>query len=634
MERDTSDTQQVLTSRPRPDTNDGRASDPESALWQQFAQASTPRTFSQSWLPLQCRMMSGVRSAMVLLGPPDRGPFTPVAVWPDARAGMRHLGGAAEQSLKERRGVVVERESLPAGESFPEDFHIAYPVEVDDQIHGTVVLGVDAADRAQVQHLMRQIHWGAAWLEVLIRRTQAATTEQVNQRLQKALDLLASAVEHERFQEAGMAWVTRMANSLECDRVSIGFQTRDHARVAFMSHSADFGKQTNLTRAIEAAMDEAIDQEAVVVFPAPEDGEPLVTRAHAELARQHGCGAICTIPLESEGRPIGALTLERAEDQPFDPETVELSETVGAIAGPILQGRRLEERWLARKAVDAAGGQLRRLLGPGHLIRKLVVAAIVAVTVFFAVFEVDYRVTADTVVEGAVQRVAAAPFNGYIKEAPARPGDVVQKGELLGLLDDRDLRLERLRWLTEKQQYSSQYDEAVAKQERGQIRVLRARMEQADAQIALLDEQLARCRIVAPFDGVVTSGDLSQSLGGPVERGEVLFEVAPLDSFRVIAQVDERDINEVTEGQRSDLVLPAMAGKAFPFVVEKITPVSIAKEGRNFFRVEGQLLERTSQLRPGMEGVGKITVERRKLIWVWSHRALDWLRLQLWRWVP
>ena len=70
----------------------------------------------------------------------------------------------------------------------------------------------------------------------------------------------------------------------------------------------------------------------------------------------------------------------------------------------------------------------------------------------------------------------------------------------------------------------------------------RAKIDQAEAQIALLDEQLARTKVVAPFNGVIMKGDLSQSLGSPVEHGQVLFEVAPLESYRVIVQVDERDI--------------------------------------------------------------------------------------------
>ena len=617
------------------DLKDNRPADSENLFWQQFVGATTPKAFCQSWLPLQCRMLKGVCCAMILLGNPDSGPFTPVAVWPDAKLNMRHLTGAAERSLKERRGLLIENDTDPASKNhFPENYHIAYPIEVTGKIHGTVVLGVDEHDRTAVQNIMRQLHWGAGWLEVLIRRTHETTLDKVSERLQTALDLLASAVENERFHEAVMAFVTRMANSLECDRVSIGFFSGRHTKVTAVSHSADFGKQTNLVRAIEAAMDEAIDQQAVVVYPTPPETISLATRAHAELERQHGSGAICTVPLEVKGKPIGGLTLERPADNPFDPATVELCETIGAVVGPILQAKQMEERWLIHKATGSLARQLKRLLGPGFLVRKLVVLALIALAAFFTVFEVDYRVTASTVIEGEVQRVVAAPFNSYIKEAPARPGDIVTEGDMLGLLDDRDLKLERIKWFTEKQQNSRQYDEAMAKHDRAQIHILMARIEQAAAQISLIDEQLARCRIIAPFDGVVMSGDLSQSLGAPVERGQVLFEVAPLDEYRVIVEVDELDISAIVVGQKSDLVLPSMPGKAFPFVVEKITPVSIAKEGRNYFRVEGHMVQSQSHLRPGMEGIGKITIDRRKLIWVWTHKAIDWLRLQMWRWFP
>ena len=129
-------------------------------------------------------------------------------------------------------------------------------------------------------------------------------------------------------------------------------------------------------------------------------------------------------------------------------------------------------------------------------------------------------------------------------------------------------------------------------------------------------------------------GDLSKSLGAPVERGQVLFEVAPLESYRVIVEVDERDIADIVVGQRGELVLPSMPGEVFPLVVDKITPVSIAKEGRNYFRVEAHLENVSERLRPGMEGVGKITIDRRKLIWIWTHELIDWLRLKLWSWWP
>jgi multidrug efflux pump subunit AcrA (membrane-fusion protein) len=196
------------------------------------------------------------------------------------------------------------------------------------------------------------------------------------------------------------------------------------------------------------------------------------------------------------------------------------------------------------------------------------------------------------------------------------------------------LKLERLKWSTQREQFLKQHSEAMAKHDRAQALINEAKMDQAEAQVALLDEQLSRARIAAPFDGIVTSGDFSQSLGTPIERGQVLFEVAPLHGYRVIVQVDERDIGWVATGQRGELILPSVPGTVFPLAVTRITPISTAKEGRNYFRVEAELQKTSERLRPGMEGVGKISTSRRRLIWIWTHDVMEWIRLKAWSWWP
>ena len=83
-----------------------------------------------------------------------------------------------------------------------------------------------------------------------------------------------------------------------------------------------------------------------------------------------------------------------------------------------------------------------------------------------------------------------------------------------------------------------------------------------DARLALLDAQLARSRMLAPFDGVVMEGDLSQTLGAAVERGQRLFQLAPLDEQRIIVEVDERDVAALRPGQAGELRLTAFADES------------------------------------------------------------------------
>ena len=35
-----------------------------------------------------------------------------------------------------------------------------------------------------------------------------------------------------------------------------------------------------------------------------------------------------------------------------------------------------------------------------------------------------------------------------------------------------------------------------------------------------------------------------------------------------------------------------------------------------------------------MTGSGKIEIGERRLLWIWTHRFTDWLRVGLWRWLP
>jgi multidrug resistance efflux pump len=227
-----------------------------------------------------------------------------------------------------------------------------------------------------------------------------------------------------------------------------------------------------------------------------------------------------------------------------------------------------------------------------------------------------------------------APFEGYLREAPARAGDIVKAGQVLAVLDDKDLKLERVRWESELEQASRKEREAMAKANRVDQQQAAAQANQARAQLDLVLGKLSRVQVTAPFDAVVVKGDLSQLVGSPLELGKVLFELAPLDSWRVILKVDERDIGHVAQGASGELVLASLPGSSWPFTVKKITPISVAEDGRNFFRVEAALGQQAPKLSPNMEGVAKVAAGERSLLWIWTHPLLDWLRLAWWKLLP
>lgn len=283
---------------------------------------------------------------------------------------------------------------------------------------------------------------------------------------------------------------------------------------------------------------------------------------------------------------------------------------------------------------DDVHALMTRLFGPKHLIWKFSASLLVLFVALMTLVEIDYRVSARTLLEGEVQRSTVAPFEGFLAAAYVRAGDVVRQGQILCALDDRDLRLEQSKWASERAQRIGQLREAMANHNLADTQILQAQVQQSEAQLALVTERIARARVTAPFDGIVISGDLSQLIGSPVEQGKKLFEVAPLHSYRVILQVDEKEVRHVQVGQSGKLMISGIASDALPFNVSKITPIATAQEGRNYFRVEARLKHTPARLRPGMEGVGKVSVGDRRLWWVLTHTFTDWLRITLWNWLP
>lgn len=602
--------------------------------WRQFAQGQTPEEFCSSWLLIQSHIIGGVSDGVVVLLKPGTAAFAPVAFYPENPRDRTHLAQISERALKEGRGVVEPLQAAEGAAEREPRYQLAYPVRLDGKVQGVVGVDIEWRPEALLQSAMRDLQWGSGWLEVLLRR-HADPMEAERVRLKLALDLVATLLEQPRFNDSATAFTTELAARLGCDRVSLGILKGGRVKICAVSHSPQFEQRANLMRAIESAMEESIDQGETVVYPPAQENRPVVARAHEALLHESEAGSAATFPLLHDGHVVGALTLERAAGYRFDVPTLEICEAVASVAGPIAELKRGNETSLPVHAGRSAKGLWETLAGPGHASLKLGTAGVIAVAAFLAFASGAYRISANSKVEGAVQRAITAPINGYVKEASLRAGDTVTKGQLIGRFDDRDLRLERVKLLSQRDQFVRQYREAMAKHERAQTEIVSSQIAQSEAQLALIEEQFARTEMVAPFDGLIVSGDLSQSLGSPVERGQVLFEIAPLEDYRVALQVDERDISHVVVGQRGELTVSSMPGERFGFTVTKVTPVNSAKEGRNFFRVEAALEAKPGpRLRPGMEGVGKIDVDERKLVWIWTHGLADWVRLWIWSWLP
>ncbi len=602
------------------------AIEPSAALssthsWVALEQAATADELCVAWLQVLCTHFEPGAIGLLLLAQPD-GAFAPVATHPPQRD-LAHLRDVATRALRSRETVVDHDD--------PADVRIACPLMSGESLQGAVVLQLGCVDSRGAEEVTRIISWGGGWIIGLLHQRELAEHRDRLREGSFLLDTLLGLITQRTPREAQLALVNRLGRALDSTQVHLALARRRGLTLQAMSHAAWFEERSGLLAQALQAMHETFDQRRMVFLPLdPQAAAAPASAAHRRYALEAGVPALLSVPLMHEGQVAAVLLLERST--PFSESERRFIDSVAQSIAPALVVQQEAAIGPLARMARAARKAVQLILGPRYPAAKLAAALGALLVAGLALWPVPFRISAQAAVEGSIQRAAVAPFEGFLREASARAGDVVRAGQVLALLDDRDLKLERVRWESELEVALRKEREAMAAGKAVDQRLAAAQAAQARAQLDLAISRLDRVRITAPFDGTVVKGDLSQQLGTPVEQGKVLFELAPLDAWRVVLKVDERDVGFIQLGAQGELLLTSLPGRAWPFSVSKLMPVSVAEDGRNHFRVEAQLAEGAPALRPNMEGIGKVSVGQASLLWIWSRSLIDWVRLTWWKW--
>jgi multidrug efflux pump subunit AcrA (membrane-fusion protein) len=251
----------------------------------------------------------------------------------------------------------------------------------------------------------------------------------------------------------------------------------------------------------------------------------------------------------------------------------------------------------------------------------------------------DYKVTSEFVLEIESKRIISAPLESDLTAVHVEPGDEVKAGTLLANLNDRELSLQLWKSRAAYNRAEFEKDQFLSDSTKiNEYKQSAARMNEAKADIELLEYQIKRAAIKSSIDGVVLQGDWKDKVGGVIKKGDAMFEVASLDEVIAILRVAESDIDQIQEQlqlNQGKMTIGRLATRAkpeikFDMVIEKIIPYAGPHNNKNVFEVRARLTNPQLWLRPGMEGLAHIEVGKRPIYWIITHRVMDSIRLWLW----
>jgi multidrug resistance efflux pump len=578
-------------------------------------------------------MLADARFGFLLIQTRDEAHWRTVSLWPVGKAAdVRGLGvGSTIESVA--AACASGRPAWAAAQSTAPGKLSGYAVGVgldlgEDDRRSVIVFFVQGIEAEHIDELLIRIQLVADIPVAYQKNRMAAQAKHDVVQYAQALDLMTVINAEDRFMGAAMAFCNEVASRYHCQRVALGWLDGAYMRVQAISHLEQFEKKMDSVQGLEAAMEEAFDQDEEIIYPPfPDTG--TVVRDHEAYCRSQGTENMASLPLRVADSPIAVISCERSDS--FSEIDIRGLRVMCDQAARRLSDLKRHDRWFGARAASALRDGMGRFLGVEHTFAKAL-GVILALLLAFALFgKLSYRVEGKFIIRTDDLAYLPSPFDGYIRDVHIKVGDLVSKGDLLLSLDTRELLLEESNALANQNRYMREAEKARAQNALADMRIAQALVTQADAQLDMVRHHLANSEIKAPFEGIIVEGDLKELLGAPVRKGDVLFKVARLDKVYAEIEVQESDIHEIAVDNDGEIAFVSRPDLKFPFTVERIDPVALPKEEGNVFLVRGVLMDTPpSWWRPGMSGITKINVGKRNVMWILTHRTVDFFRMLLW----
>jgi multidrug resistance efflux pump/GAF domain-containing protein len=536
-----------------------------------------------------------------------------------------------QRVIAERRSILQSLQGSDQLYGQPAQRHVMMiPFELSEIDALMAVFLIEAKDPNLLKRLHHLLQHGFSLLSLSETRSRSDLKAAAVQRLTRSIEVVSAVNQQKKFTSAAMALCNEMASQWRCERVSLGFLKGRYVRVKAMNHTEEFHRKMELVQKIESAMEECLDQDTEILVPAPKEAA-YIDRSAKELAQSAGMQTVLSLPLRQQDNVFAVLTLERPLERPFTPDEVEALRLTCELCTARLSDLYRSGRWFGSVLAEKIRRLCAVVLGPTHTWAKLAVIGLLAAGVFLTIATGPFRPDAPFVLETVEQQVIPAPFDGYLKTVEVDVGQTVEQGtSVLATLDTAELRLQLAAAQADRAGYLKQVSAAMRDNETAQAQIAQANADKSQAQIDLLEFQISQSQLTTPLGGVVVKGDLKRQIGAPVRTGDILFEVCPIEAIRAQLLVPDDLVLYMQVGQEGRLATASYPDKPIRFVIERIDPMAEVVNQRNVFKVRARLTETYPWMRPGMEGVAKVEVGEKRYVWIWTRKAINWLRMKFW----
>ena len=434
-------------------------------------------------------------------------------------------------------------------------------------------------------------------------QTLAAVVE-----LQSALDRF------ETVKEAAQHSASQIRDHFGADRVFVLWRSRPGTAIQLIGDSLNQGGEgieADTEAMVVAAGEEIAARDFQTCFPTDDPLQRHALLAVAQLARHLPITKLDAVRLTDHvDQDRGTLIVVHSDRRACN-------KFLAAASCPLASSLARIERTQPGR-VERVIGHVQLLLSGRRRTAFIVVGILIAALMCVPT---RYRVAANVELQPVQRRFIAVPFDGPLKRVSVQPGDVVEAGKLLAEINPREIEYELASSLAELARAEQERKSMIADHDFAGGKLASLEVERLRNQTQLLEHQKNNLEIRSPIAGVVVSGDLSQSEGMPMSRGETLFEISPLGEMMAQVAVPESELAEVRVGMTCRFSLHAYPNRGLEGSIEKVHPSAELRDQQNVFIAEVRVQDPEGLYRPGMRGRARISGEQHPLGWNLFHHA-------------
>ena len=473
---------------------------------------------------------------------------------------------------------------------------------------------------------------GASSLETPVlgvSRTGMRESNQPGQDPNSGLRILAATIEllttmdgSDDLQSASSGLSQALAGMCEASQVIVLWRRKESKNLEILASSGQTSglESPDLQRMTIAAGEEISVREPISVWPTKKTPDQQSLERYAlmavtQLGNAISAKSILGVKLTHESSDVGVLLV-------VDAQNSQSEHVLLAIANPLASKIQSLER-LQPTGLEQAIRGVHEMWSNS---RKGVLMSIAALLCLILLLPLPYHVSADLELQPVKRRFVAVPFDGPLDTAHVRPGDVVQKGQLLAKINPREIEYELAGIRAELNRATQEKKGMMVSHDFAGGRIAALEQERLRLQSDLLQYRHDNLEIRSPIVGIVVTGDWKQSEGMPLSRGETLFEIAPLGRVLVELAISESDIAHVREGMDVGFYVHAIPHRTLNAKVASIRPSAELRNQDNVFICEVMIEDSDNVLRPGMHGRARISSDRHPLGWNLFHKAYYGLR--------